>query len=95
MVTSAALQELQAFRSKLYGCCTRRRDALFELVEALLTADTIPSLAYLSLEPPIQLGPQRLELLQGSRGDHVPHHARTPHHRQIRRGQVAANAPVG
>ena len=51
MVTSAALQELQAFRSKLYGCCTRRRDALFELVDALLTADSIPSLAYLSLEP--------------------------------------------
>jgi hypothetical protein len=51
MVTSAALQELQAFRSKLYGCCTRRRDALFELVDALLTAGTIPSLAYLSLEP--------------------------------------------
>jgi hypothetical protein len=51
MVTSTALQELQAFRSKLYGCCTRRRDALFELVDALLTADTIPSLAYLSLEP--------------------------------------------
>jgi hypothetical protein len=51
MVTSAALQELQAFRSKLYGCCTRRGDALFELVDALLTADSVPSLAYLSLEP--------------------------------------------
>lgn len=51
MVTSAALQELQAFRSKLYDGCTRRRDALFELVDALLTADSIPSLAYLSLEP--------------------------------------------
>src|SRR5918993_2323408 len=51
MVTSAALQELQAFRSKLEGCGARRRDALFELVDALLTADAIPSLAYLSLEP--------------------------------------------
>jgi hypothetical protein len=51
MVTSAALQELQAFRSELYDCCTRHRDALFELVDALLTADSIPSLAYLSLEP--------------------------------------------
>ena len=51
MVTLAALQELQAFRSKLYDCCTRRRDALFELVDALLTADSIPSLAVLSLEP--------------------------------------------
>ena len=51
MVTSAALQELQAFRSKLYRGCTRRRDALFELVDALLTADSVPSLAYLSLEP--------------------------------------------
>ena len=51
MVTLAALQKLQAFRSKLYGCCTRRRDARFELVDALLTADSIPSLAYLSLEP--------------------------------------------
>ena len=51
MVTSAALQELQAFQSKLYDCCTRRRDALFELVDALLTADSSPSLAYLSLEP--------------------------------------------
>ena len=51
MVTSAALQELQAFQSKLYDCCTRRRAALFELVDALLTADSSPSLAYLSLEP--------------------------------------------
>ncbi len=33
-----ALTELVAFRAALYGCFGRRRDALFEVVEALLGA---------------------------------------------------------
>src|SRR5918995_5975211 len=46
--------ELQAFRAALYACFGRRRDALFELVEGLLTtadAATPTSVARLSLAP--------------------------------------------
>ncbi len=53
-----ALTELVAFREALYGCFGRRRDALFEVVDALLGAGTLggsggawPSLAHLSLAP--------------------------------------------
>src|SRR5215212_4324228 len=42
---------LRAFRRSLYESFHRRRDALFELVDAILTADgTAPSPAHLSLE---------------------------------------------
>ena len=42
---------LQTFRRSLYECFHRRRDALFELTDAILTADgTIPSPAHLSLQ---------------------------------------------
>ena len=42
---------LLAFRRSLYECFQRRGDALFELADAILTADGIaPSPAYLSLE---------------------------------------------
>jgi hypothetical protein len=39
-----------AFRSELYACFPRRRDALFEITDAILTAGLVPSLAHLSLE---------------------------------------------
>src|SRR3954471_20821887 len=42
---------LQRFRGELYRCLGRRRDALFELVDALLAAEAMPSLPHLSLLP--------------------------------------------
>jgi hypothetical protein len=47
-----ALSRLQGFRGGLYGCFTRRADALFDLADALLSAQTpVASLPHLSLEP--------------------------------------------
>jgi hypothetical protein len=44
-------EALRAFRRSLYECFHRRRDALFELADAILCADgTAPSLAHLSLQ---------------------------------------------
>src|SRR5262245_30287063 len=42
---------LRSFRADLYACGRARRDALFEVVDALLTAGAVPSLAHLSTEP--------------------------------------------
>ena len=43
---------LRAFRRSFYECFHRRRDALFELADAILTADgAAPSPAHLSLQP--------------------------------------------
>lgn len=42
---------LLAFRYSLYGCLHRRGDALFELTDAILTADGVPSPVHLSLQP--------------------------------------------
>jgi hypothetical protein len=47
-----ARDRLAAFRSELYGCLTRRADALFELADAVLCADgPVRTLAGLSLVP--------------------------------------------
>ncbi|HEY0553593.1 MAG TPA: transposase [Thermoanaerobaculia bacterium] len=47
-----ALHALRTFRDSFYyECLHRRTDALFELTDALLTADVVPSPAHLSLEP--------------------------------------------
>jgi hypothetical protein len=48
---SSALDTLRAFRSSLYDCLYRRADALFELTDAILTAEQIPSPVHLSLQP--------------------------------------------
>src|SRR3712207_8522552 len=48
---TTGLQRLQRFRGELYRCLGRRRDALFELVDALLAAEALPSLPHLSLVP--------------------------------------------
>src|SRR3954453_15431089 len=48
---SPAAAELRAFREQAFGCLGRRRDALFELVDALLVAESMPSLPHLSLLP--------------------------------------------
>jgi hypothetical protein len=45
------LVRLGGFRSELHACFTRRADALFELGDALLCAQAVPSLPHLSLEP--------------------------------------------
>jgi hypothetical protein len=49
---AVALARLQAFRAGLHACCTRRADALFDLADALLSAQgPLASLPQLSLEP--------------------------------------------
>jgi hypothetical protein len=47
---------LRAFRRSLYECLDRRTDALFELTDAILTADAAPSPVHLSLEAPHRRG---------------------------------------
>ena len=44
------------FRAELHACFTRRADALFELGDALLCAQAVPSLPHLSLEPVCRRG---------------------------------------
>src|SRR5829696_735122 len=44
------LAALRAFRTTLHACFDRRADALFELVDALLTAGPVASLPHLSLQ---------------------------------------------
>jgi len=51
MEPSEALHTLGTFRHSFYECLHRRADTLFELTDALLTADSaVPSPVYLSLE---------------------------------------------
>jgi hypothetical protein len=50
METEGALADLQAFRLALHGCLDKRGDALFEVIDALLSAGPVPSPAHLSLE---------------------------------------------
>jgi hypothetical protein len=50
MEPSDALHALRTFRDSLYECLHRRSDALFELTDAILTADAIPSPVHLSLQ---------------------------------------------
>jgi hypothetical protein len=51
MDSLSALDTFRAFRSSLYDCLHRRADALFELTDALLTAEAVPSPVHLSLQP--------------------------------------------
>src|SRR5829696_3466328 len=44
------LEGLRAFRTALHACFHRRADALFELTDALLAAESITSLPHLSLQ---------------------------------------------
>ncbi len=50
MSEQASPPALQAFRTALHACFRRRADALFEIVDALLTAGPVPSPAHLSLQ---------------------------------------------
>ncbi len=46
-----ALTAFRAFRAALYACFTRRRDALFELTDALVAGSLVASPVHLSLGP--------------------------------------------
>src|SRR3954470_11277639 len=48
---SLSAARLRSFREEVFGCLGRRRDALFELVDGLLAAESMPSLPHLSLPP--------------------------------------------
>ena len=48
---SSALDTFRAFRNSLYNCLHRRADALFELTDALLSTEQVPSPVHLSLQP--------------------------------------------
>jgi hypothetical protein len=50
------LESLRTFRTDLHGCFPRRADALFELVDALLAAESVGSLPHLSLQAPHRRG---------------------------------------
>jgi hypothetical protein len=50
MNSLSALDTFRAFRNSLYGCLHRRADALFELTDALLSAQSVPSPIHLSLQ---------------------------------------------
>ncbi len=43
----SALDTFRAFRSSLYNCLHSRADALFELTDALLTAESVPTPVHL------------------------------------------------
>jgi hypothetical protein len=51
LLPSFPLARLGAFRNELHACFPRRADALFELGDALLSAQAIGSLPHLSLQP--------------------------------------------
>ena len=48
---STGLRGLQVFRNRFFACLKRRSDALFELCDALIAAQTTPSPVHLSLVP--------------------------------------------
>jgi hypothetical protein len=51
---TGAFAALEGFRERLHGAMRRRKDALFELADAILTAGHFPSLPHLSrrADPP-------------------------------------------
>ena len=51
-----ALDQLAGFRRDVYRCLWRRADALFETMDAVLTAGQVPSLPYLSLDAAFRRG---------------------------------------
>ncbi len=50
METFDALHAFRSFRDSFYECLDRRADALFDLTDALLTAEVVPSPVHLSLQ---------------------------------------------
>lgn len=69
-VPQDAIAELSCFRTELYVCLTGRRDALFELSDALLCADgPVRTLVELSLEPEHRRGRGALSYFQSGGAD--------------------------
>jgi hypothetical protein len=56
MMPTEAFQQLRGLRTALYSCLGQRADALFDLMDAVLTAGPVPSPAHLSLEAPHRRG---------------------------------------
>jgi hypothetical protein len=80
LMPASPLARLGTFRAELHACFTHRADALFELSDALLCAQTpLPSLPHLSLEPVV--GDQGNRRPEGF-GDQLIHQGRDPriHH---------------
>ena len=50
-MVATEVEALRAFRAGRYACLGRRRDALFEVLDALLASGPCPSLPHLSLAP--------------------------------------------
>src|SRR5690242_13101058 len=50
-MNTAHLASLATFRATAYAALGRRRDALFELCDTLLTTGPVPSLPFLSVQP--------------------------------------------
>src|SRR5215211_2473717 len=69
-----SLVGLARFRAALYAAFGRRRDALFDLVDALLTAAPAPSLVHLCLAPAHRRGWGSLyaALRRGQRSTRTP-----------------------
>jgi hypothetical protein len=82
-MNTEALERLRAFRQHLYTTFGCRRDALFETLDALLTAPVIEHPAYLSLAPGL-----RAHLGQHLRCAQCRNHAAAPI--GIPRGRTAA-----
>src|SRR5215471_17645495 len=55
-MTTSSLESLTSFRQQMYQLFTRRRDALFDLTDALLTTGPMLSPAHLSLAASFQRG---------------------------------------
>jgi hypothetical protein len=55
-MTAHDLESLRTFRTDLHGCFPRRADALCELVDALLAAESVGALPHLSLQAPHRRG---------------------------------------
>jgi hypothetical protein len=55
-MTTSSLEPLMTFRQQMYQLFTRRRDALFDLTDALLTTGPMLSPAHLSLASSFQRG---------------------------------------
>ncbi len=53
---NASFERLQTFRQQMYALFNRRRDALVELTDALLTSGSLLSPAHLSLVPSFHRG---------------------------------------
>lgn len=48
------VEELRAFRTQVYRMLGQRRDALFEILDAILTASVLEAPVHLSLAPTFQ-----------------------------------------